>query len=130
MKTTDTSQSLPDDEAVMQQVKKFRKELNSGTVALMLLSIMAKAKTPLYGYQISKQLETPGNEKQGSLYPVLRNMSAKGLLDSVVEPSESGPPRRYFNITPLGRKVLEEWLTIWAQTHTFVNRMIGDHHEK
>lgn len=91
----------------------------------MLLAILANAKEPLYGYQIAKQLENSSSEKQGSLYPVLRNMSAKGLLDSHVEPSQSGPPRRYFKISPLGKKVLTEWLRIWQQTHTFVNQVIG-----
>lgn len=121
----------PDDpsdvtEAVEQQVKKFRKELSSGTVALMLLSILSKAKTPLYGYQITKLFEQSSSEKQGALYPVLRNLSAKGLLESEVVPSENGPPRKYFTISTLGRTVLNEWLEIWHQTHAFVNQTIAD----
>jgi len=113
-------------EAVEQQVKKFRKELSSGTVALMLLSILAKAKTPLYGYQITKLFEQSSSDKQGALYPVLRNLSTKGLLESEVVPSENGPPRKYFTISTLGRAVLKEWLEIWHQTHAFVNQTIAD----
>ncbi|MCJ8274655.1 MAG: PadR family transcriptional regulator [Psychrosphaera sp.] len=118
------------DEQVAAQVKKLRKELSSGTVALALLSILSKAKEPLYGYQIAKQFERPGlnaksSEKQGSLYPVLRNMSAKGLLDSETVPSLSGPPRRYYTISALGRLVLAQWLEIWQQTQTLVNNIIG-----
>lgn len=124
-KTIPTDQASAD-QLIAQQVKKFRKELNSGTVALMLLSIVAKAKEPLYGYQIAKQLESAGSEKQGALYPVLRTMSAKGLLESYVEPSESGPPRRYFKISTLGQAVLVEWLDIWKKTQSFVNGVIGD----
>ena len=114
------------DDALAPLVKKFRKELNSGTGALVVLTVMAKAREPLYGYQIAKQLEDSGFEKQGSLYPVLRNLDAKGLLSSYVEPSDSGPPRRYFHISPLGREVLREWLAIWRQTQSFVSRTIGD----
>lgn len=113
-------------EAIEQQVKKFRKELSSGTVSLMLLSILANAKTPLYGYQITKLLEGTSGDKQGALYPVLRNLSTKGLLISEVVPSESGPPRKYFTISPLGRAVLKEWLEIWQQTSAFVNQTIAD----
>ncbi|NQZ10105.1 MAG: PadR family transcriptional regulator [Algicola sp.] len=128
------------DEQVAVQVKKLRKELSSGTVALALLSILSKAKEPLYGYQIAKQFERPGlnakpstkksSEKQGSLYPVLRNMSAKGLLDSETVPSLSGPPRRYYTISALGRLVLAQWLEIWQQTQIFVNDIIGLNDEK
>ncbi len=124
--------SIPDNtpsvktEAIEQQVKKFKKELSSGTVALMLLSLLAKAKEPLYGYQIAKLLVHSGTEKQGSIYPVLRNMSAKGLLNSHVVPSESGPPRKYFHISELGKAVLVQWLDIWNQTQGFVNQTIDD----
>ncbi len=80
-------------------VKKFRKELNAGTVSLVLLSILAKSDEAMYGYQIAKEMEQSENGqplvKQGALYPVLRSMSALGLLASRVEPSSSGPPRRY-----------------------------------
>lgn len=130
MKIPDKTEPTAEDLSVEQQIKKFRKELNSGTVSLMLLVIMAKSKEPLYGYQIAKQLETSSSEKQGSLYPVLRNLSAKGLLNSNVVPSESGPPRRYFSISPLGKKVLEQWLPIWKQTQSFVNQVIGDYDAK
>src|SRR5689334_13300363 len=58
------------------QQRKFQKELNAGIVSLVLLSILAGAKEPLYGYQIAKQLERDGAGtaimKQGTLYPVLR----------------------------------------------------------
>ncbi|MDG2089883.1 MAG: PadR family transcriptional regulator [Gammaproteobacteria bacterium] len=119
-------QEVTTEQVVTQQVKKFRKELSSGTMALVLLSTLAKAKEPLYGYQIAKLLSHTGSEKQGALYPVLRNLSTKGLLESKVEPSESGPPRKYFIISKLGRKVLTEWLQIWEQTQSFVNEVTSD----
>lgn len=122
----DPNDSADSSEIVELQVKKFRKELNSGTVALLLLSILANAKTPLYGYQITKLLERSNAQKQGALYPVLRNLSAKGLLKSEVVPSENGPPRKYFTISALGRAVLKEWLEIWKQTNMFVNQTITD----
>ena len=38
-----------------------------------------------------------------------------------VEPSISGPPRRYYRITPAGRRVLEEWSYVWTATRDFVD---------
>ncbi len=111
----------------------------------MLLSILADADQAMYGYQIAKRLEhlsaelksqvddsttLHSGEKQGSLYPVLRNLNTKGLLESHVEPSESGPPRRYFKISKLGEKVLQQWLLSWQQTKALVNYVIGDHDAK
>jgi len=42
--------------------KKFRKELNSGIVSMVLLSIMTNAKEPMYGYQIAENLEEKGED--------------------------------------------------------------------
>lgn len=109
--------------------RKFQKELNSGLIALVLLSVLDRADGDLYGYQIAKQLQSAAPDlnvvKQGALYPVLRNMSASGLLASRVVPSYAGPPRRYYRITDEGRSVLRQWLEIWDQTRAFVELFTG-----
>ena len=105
-------------------VRKFQKELNAGTVSLVLLAILDRSSEPLYGYQIAKSIEGAWQEgapvKQGTLYPVLRSMEDQGLLGSRVEPSVSGPPRKYYTITDLGRAVLAEWREAWTRTRDFV----------
>jgi len=111
-------------EALQGQQRKFQKELNAGIVSLVLLSIMAAAREPLYGYQIAKQLEQAAIMKQGTLYPVLRSLCAAGLLDSKVEPSISGPPRRYYQITKAGQIVLAQWKNAWDITRDFVDSII------
>jgi PadR family transcriptional regulator PadR len=110
------------------QSKKFQKELNAGTSSLVLLKVLSRSKEPMYGYQIAKLLEDNGPDlplmKQGTLYPVLRSLEENGLLKSVVEPSVSGPPRRYYRITDDGRSALKEWLEIWKQTKKFVDTIV------
>lgn len=106
-------------------VRKFQKELSAGSVALVLLSVIAKAEEPLYGYQIAKRLESADPElaggKQGAFYPVLRSLSAAGLLDNFVEPSVSGPPRKYYRITSEGKEVLQAWRSTWQRMKNFVD---------
>ncbi len=109
--------------------KKFRKELNSGIVSLVLLSVLSQAKEPMYGYQIAKNIEGKGEDvpmmKQGALYPVLRSLAAAGLLSSHVDPSITGPPRRYYQITDSGKQTLLKWKKIWHETKTFIDNIIG-----
>jgi PadR family transcriptional regulator PadR len=109
-------------------LRKFQKELSAGTVSLVLLGVLARARTPMYGYQIAKKLEQTGggvlSGKQSALYPVLRNLAAAELLESLVEPSVTGPPRRYYRITPLGRRVLREWSLAWVDTREFVDSVL------
>ncbi len=118
----------PDDDIQQSQQRKFQKELNAGIVSLVLLSILAAADEPLYGYQIAKQLEREGAGtaimKQGTLYPVLRSLCAGGFLDSEVQPSVSGPPRRYYRITEAGHTVLAQWKHAWGTTRDFVDAIL------
>ena len=111
-----------------QQLRKFQKELSAGTVSLALLAVLSSAAEPMYGYQIAKQLERIGegvlSGKQSALYPVLRNLQAAGLLDSHVEPSIAGPPRRYYRITTVGRTTLNEWAAAWRATRDSVDAVL------
>lgn len=111
-----------------EETRKFQKELNAGTTALVLLSVLDQAKEPMYGYQIAKLIEEYSDDvpilKQGALYPVLRAMESSGLLASEVEPSVSGPPRRYYTITETGRQTLDNWKDIWVRTRTLVDTIL------
>ena len=108
--------------------KKFQKEMNAGIASLVLLSVLQKSSEPMYGYQIAKLLEEYSDDasfmKQGALYPVLHSLENNGLLKSIVEPSISGPPRRYYEITPQGRETLVIWQGVWKQMKLFVDRSI------
>ena len=105
--------------------QKFQRELNAGLVGLVLLAVLDRGDEDLYGYQIAKRLQhlADGSSpvKQGALYPVLRQLSANGLLASRIVPSYSGPPRRYYRMTDAGRRTLAEWRDIWHATRDFVD---------
>ncbi len=111
------------------QLRKFQKELSAGTVSLALLAVLANAGEPLYGYLIAKQLERVGggvlSGKQSALYPVLRNLEGAALLESFVEPSVAGPPRRYYRITEAGRQTLQRWAQAWRATRDSVDSVLS-----
>lgn len=112
--------------------KKYQKELNAGTAAVVLLSILDKAEKPMYGYQIAKHIENFVEDMpmtQGALYPVLRSLESSSLLESEVEPSVSGPPRRYYKITESGHETLKRWTDIWSQTKVFVDTVLEGKHD-
>jgi len=120
---------------ILETHKKFQKELSTGTVSLALLSILAQSKEPLYGYQIGKLVgagddESPGvMVKQGAIYPVLRSLESQGLLSSEREMSDSGPPRKYYQATEIGKNALNAWTEIWQETKTFVDNVLGGEYQ-
>lgn len=112
--------------------RKFEREIKSGTAALVLLGVIRAAGRPVYGYQITRIIEgrSPAGEiagvrfKQGALYPVLRSLERSGALESSVEPSVAGPPRRYYSITAAGEELLGRWRLIWDATRDLVDGIL------
>ena len=124
----DPHADTPADDALAEQERlsqKFQRELNAGLIGLVLLAVLEEPGEDLYGYQIAKRLQQLANGgspvKQGALYPVLRQLSANGLLVSRIVPSYAGPPRRYYRITEAGRRTLADWRSIWRSTRNFVD---------
>lgn len=104
--------------------RKFRKELITGLSSLVLLLVLDQSGIEMYGYEIAKAMKLEDDNplfKQGAIYPVLRSLHAAGLLDSRLEASQFGPPRRYYKITETGRQTLAEWLATWRDLRRFVD---------
>ena len=52
---------------------------------------------------------------EGTVYPLLTRLKNDGLLNYRWEESTSGPPRKYYKITPLGEEFLNELKKTWNQ---------------
>lgn len=115
--------------------KDFQKGIYTGISELILLAVVGQAKEPIYGYQIAKIVEKDNADipviKLGTLYPVLRSLEKDGLLESRVDPSVNGPPRRYYTITEQGTLALEQLSSSWQRAKNFVdNLMLGADDDK
>jgi PadR family transcriptional regulator PadR len=106
----------------------FQKGLYTGISVFILLCVVGRSKEPIYGYQIAKIIEKDNEDipiiKLGTLYPVLRQLEKDGLLESKVDPSVSGPPRRYYKITDLGSRTLAELRKTWQRATTFIDSIM------
>lgn len=84
---------------------------------------------PSYGLEISKQIErsTEGRLKLGAstIYPLLRRMERRGLINSRWERAPEGPPRAYYKITPGGRRVVERFMEDILMPDAPINRALS-----
>ena len=53
--------------------------------------------------------------REGNIYPVLARLETDGLVTSYSQPSTDGPPRKYFRLTDVGQKALEDMNRHWDQ---------------
>ena len=97
-------------------------ELRRGVIVLAALSQLG---TEQYGYSLLKQLADLGLEvDQGTLYTLLRRLEAQGLLESAWKIEESRP-RRYYVISPEGRKILPKLKKEWTGIVATMSRMLA-----
>lgn len=52
---------------------------------------------------------------EGTLYPLLTRLKNDGLLAYRWEESSSGPPRKYYSLTPLGEQFLDQLKASWQE---------------
>jgi len=90
-------------------------QLRKGSTPLLLLSILATDK--MYGYQIMRELEKRSEGyftmTAALLYPALHQLEAEGLVKSEWQEGQGRRRRKYYTITPKGRKALTSSQTEW-----------------
>ncbi|MDX1534714.1 MAG: PadR family transcriptional regulator [Thermoplasmata archaeon] len=92
-------------------------ELKKGSVQMLLLALLEEA--PKYGFQIIRELREATNGffdlKEGTLYPALRRLEAKGYLEGRWNTETEGGPRKYYHMTESGRNALKEAAKVWEE---------------
>jgi PadR family transcriptional regulator, regulatory protein PadR len=103
-----------------------RDQMRKGSTEILILSLLNKR--PMYGYEISQHLERQSDGyfemKEGLLYPALHRMQQNGWLSSdwrVVD----GRRRKYYSLTPLGLKILEEQAAEWKVFLEKLHALLG-----
>jgi len=84
-----------------------RQELRRGTVVLACLLALRE---PGYGYALLKKLEAAGITSDGNtVYPLLRRLEDRGLLESEWNTDESRP-RKFYRATKAGAELASQLL--------------------
>ena len=94
----------------------LRRELARGTAELALLSVLSAGRR--YGYEMLKLLQSGGagvvEVKEGTLYPLLHRLEDAGHIAAQWEAEGRSRPRKYYAITPSGRRRLALLRTEWS----------------
>lgn len=87
---------------------KFERELLKGVAPVAVLRVLSTG--AMYGYELGQAIEERSGKiltlGHGTLYPLLYNLEAKGLVMAEWRDGESGRKRRYYTITGKGEKHL------------------------
>ena len=106
------------------------RELKRGSAELLILSLLDAR--PRHGYDLSKLI----HQRSGghltfhidSLYPLLYRLEERGWIKGTWVEKPDERRRRFYKLTPTGRRVLAEQRKTWDAFVEAVRRVTGDEH--
>jgi DNA-binding PadR family transcriptional regulator len=108
-------------------IDQSQSEMRRGLIVLSTLALLQK---PHYGYSLIQTLEEKGMPIEGNtLYPLLRRLEKKGMLKSEWE-LDASKPRKYYQITDLGKNVLEALIDTWKDSIISIKHIIGGYEDE
>ena len=104
------------------KLENTKAQMRKGILEFCILSILDKKEA--YPSEI---LDTLKEAKlivvEGTLYPLLTRLKNSELLTYRWEESRSGPPRKYYTLTKMGKTFLEELDGTWNELNSAINQI-------
>ena len=95
-------------------IENTKAQMKKGVLEFCILSVLSEG-----DHYPSEIIEKMKNAKlivvEGTLYPLLMRLKNDGLLSYRWEESTSGPPRKYYKLTPIGEQFLKELELTWTE---------------
>jgi PadR family transcriptional regulator PadR len=101
-------------------------QLRRGAIEFCVLALLRNRER--YGFELVKTLSGFDGmvTSEGTIYPLLTRLRREELVTTSWRESESGPPRRYYRLTPAGRKALADFAEDWARFRDAVDSVLEE----
>jgi transcriptional regulator len=110
----------------MPRIAPIRSELLPGTLEMLVLHALTLG--PMHGYAIGQHIaqlsESVLKVEQGSLYPALERLAAKGWVTSKWGVTSTRRRARFYTITVAGRKQLGDEVSSFDRVLLAINRVM------
>lgn len=106
-------------------MSRVERELMRGAGPVAVLKLLQRGE--MYGYElveaIAQRTEGVLDMGQSTLYPMLYNLEAKGLIRATWRDGETGRQRKYYALTDRGRKRLAAETKQWRSLATAMQKL-------
>ena len=103
-------------------------QYKKGVLELCVLSLLHWR--DCYGYEISDFLSQHIEIADGTVYPILRKLKADGLLTTYLQEESGGPPRKYYQLTALGRETYQSDRAEYLRFAKSVRTLLEDENDE
>jgi PadR family transcriptional regulator, regulatory protein PadR len=102
-------------------------DVKRGSAELMVLAVVERR--ACHGYEIAKRIDEDSNGvlrfHVASLYPMLYRMEQRGWIGGAWVEKAGQRRRRYYKLTPAGRRILAQQRDTWRELLDAVQRVAG-----
>ncbi|TFD63765.1 PadR family transcriptional regulator [Cryobacterium sp. Hb1] len=100
-------------------------QLRRGVVGPCILALLSTG--PRFGLQLVRELDDVGQllSSQGTVYPLLNRLHDAGFVTSYWEVNDTDRPRRYYQLTEVGRQELESFQEDWERFSGSVTSLLA-----
>ncbi|MBV9607587.1 MAG: PadR family transcriptional regulator [Solirubrobacterales bacterium] len=99
-------------------------QLRRGVLEFCVLALLRDDER--YGFEIVRTLSEADGlvTTEGTVYPLLARLRKEGVVETTWRESSSGPPRRYYRLTPTGRSLLNAFAAEWVRFRDSVDTLL------
>jgi len=99
-------------------------QLRKGVLENCVLALLRDQ--PRYGYELVQELARVDGmlTTEGTIYPLLLRLHRDGLVQTERRDSSDGPPRKYYRLTPAGRRAVASFQDEWRLLRAAVDGIL------
>lgn len=100
-------------------------QIRKGCLELAILAALWSGR--LYGLEILRRLADGSGlvVPEGTIYPLLSRLKADGLLDAEWVEADAGHPRKYYRLTPIGRRRALRMARFWSAFTANIDHLLA-----
>jgi PadR family transcriptional regulator PadR len=97
-------------------------QFKKGVLELCVLTMIKRR--DYYGYELVEEISQEFSISEGTIYPILRRLTEEKYFETYLQESNSGPHRKYYRITKLGKSSQEAMISEWQDFNQQVNTLL------
>lgn len=99
-------------------------QLKRGMLDLLVFVVLNKE--DCYGYKLVEIISKNIEISEGTIYPLLKRLKDESYVDTYLEESREGPPRKFYLLTSKGRKEMEVQYKEWINFRNGVTNIMRE----
>jgi len=102
----------------------WKSQIKKGTLSFIILNILKEDE--YYGYELIEKIRkhTEIEIAEGTLYPLMNRLKNENLVNSKWIEQETGIPRKYYCLTEIGLKTINQMNEYWENLEESIIKLI------